>query len=157
MTKCPICSKNDKASRLSKLHFSPVWGVFSFTDKHSSEDPSTATCHSSHSSLISVTFEVSQLKTHNNLLFLSKPFQTKVSTQILIHLTNVDLREMWAKPLELVKGDLSSDKKIKEALELRCCSWRLTDCRVMTHSGQQRVVKIYSERSTLSQLQLDTI
>lgn len=48
-------------------------------------------------------------------------------------------------------------KKIKAALEPRCCSWRLTDCRVMTHSGQQRVVKIYSERSTLSQLHPDTV
>lgn len=125
---------------LLKLHFSPVWRAFSFTDKTLIWSSIYLVTHRI-PYWSRVTFEVSTQQTAIYFFpfFALEAIQNKAGRETLAHLT---------------KADLMSDQWFiiwqNEAFQLMCCTWRLTDCRVMTHSVQQRVVKIYSERSTPS-------
>lgn len=155
MTKCPICSKKVTKLPCSKSSTFLLFEVcFSFTDKHSSEAPSDL----SHSLLIAVTLEVCRLRQmaiYFYLLFYLTAFQNKSGRRNTYSLTKVDLSQpdrSWSN----LRDDDSSSEKMKP-LSRCACTWRLTDCHVMTHPGQQRVVKIYSEGSTLSHLHLSVL
>lgn len=132
-TKWPICSKKWQAPSSKYTTFSCL-KCFSSTDKHSSEVPSDLS-------------HPSPCRLRQIALYFTLSFIRNKANKYVITEKNNDLSKPEWRLSNLWADDSSSDKwKLLSATP----DW--LPCTVIAHSGQQRVVKIYSVGSSSSHL-----